>query len=614
MPNFTSGSDTLAGTAGNDTFTATLAAGGDINAGDTIDGGAGTDILDLNRANTTFNVSVMADANLRSIEGITMARNNTVGIFNASQFSATGIALNSTITGGSGSTQTLTINNASNFSGANLAFATWDVTDIVNINGTTGNDTITGTTVNDTITGGNGIDILDGSAGNDSIDGGAGNDFMNGGAGVDTILGNTGSDSIYMTLDGSNDSIDGGAGDTDLLSYSTVATALTVTMTAAQAGTVVSGAQTDTFTNIEVIRLGSANDTFNGSTGNDSVYGAGGTDSLLGGGGDDTFFVGATDGQDVIDGGTGTNTIAAASNSARANWATATNIQAYSGGTFTDFRVVGSAAGELMDFSAATMTNVARIDAGAGDDTVIGTAGADAIFGGTGGNDLLQGGGGNDTFLVDWQSGTDTIWGGTTSADAGTADTILATSAATITWSQVHGIEAVNGNGFANVVIQGSALADTLDFTGVTLTGVARIDAAAGNDIVIGSAGADTIVGGQGADTMTGNGGNDTFKFASYANSTAAAPDHITDFNAGDRIDLTGVDGNSLLAGVQAFHWVGSAAFLANDAGALRVYDDGAGHIIVEGNLNNDTTADFKIVIDSNSYTPGSGDFLGITI
>ena len=59
---------------------------------------------------------------------------------------------------------------------------------------------------------------------------------------------------------------------------------------------------------------------------------------------------------------------------------------------------MGTAAGNVLDFSATTLVNIARIDGGDGNDQITGTTGNDVIVGGAG-NDTLRGGGGVDTAL-----------------------------------------------------------------------------------------------------------------------------------------------------------------------------------------------------------------------
>ena len=58
-----------------------------------------------------------------------------------------------------------------------------------------------------------------------------------------------------------------------------------------------------------------------------------------------------------------------------------------------------------------------------------------------------------------------------------------------------------------------------------------------GAETLSGGASADTIIGGLGADTLTGGGGVDIFRFAP-GDSTIAASDRITDFQADDRLDF----------------------------------------------------------------------------
>jgi Ca2+-binding RTX toxin-like protein len=64
-----------------------------------------------------------------------------------------------------------------------------------------------------------------------------------------------------------------------------------------------------------------------------------------------------------------------------------------------------------MNFSTVTLTGIAAIDGGAGNDTITGSIGNDTIVGGSG-NDSLNGGLGDDTFLIASSAGTDTIEGG----------------------------------------------------------------------------------------------------------------------------------------------------------------------------------------------------------
>lgn len=90
------------------------------------------------------------------------------------------------------------------------------------------------------------------------------------------------------------------------------------------------------------------------------------------------------------------------------------------------------------------------------------------------------------------------------------------------------------------------------------------IDGGNGNDTLRGGAGNDTLIGGLGADSLYGELGNDLFDYNSVNDSlVGVARDVIRDFAGagaalGDRIDLTTIDANSVVAGNQAFIFGGS--------------------------------------------------------
>ena len=94
---------------------------------------------------------------------------------------------------------------------------------------------------------------------------------------------------------------------------------------------------------------------------------------------------------------------------------------------------------------------------------------------------------------------------------------------------------------------------------------------------------------------MNGGSGNDTFKFLSTA---AADGDTILLFEPGDRLDLSGIDADVATAGNQAFTIVSGAALTA--AGQLAVSFESRADgdfTVVEGNIDGNTGADFKIEI-----------------
>lgn len=161
-----------------------------------------------------------------------------------------------------------------------------------------------------------------------------------------------------------------------------------------------------------------------------------------------------------------------------------------------------------------------------GDDTIYGGKGDDVISGGVG-NNVLYGDSGNDRFVAD--EGNDTIVGG---SGFDTIDYSNATAAINADLSKklvisgslgndtVSGVEKIIGSSFADV-FKGSSASDTID----------------------GGAGDDTLRGIGGADKLTGGAGADTFfwektDLISAADGSYLGLDHITDFGAGDVLDL----------------------------------------------------------------------------
>ncbi|MFA7586688.1 MAG: calcium-binding protein, partial [Novosphingobium sp.] len=470
------GADFVDGGDGNDTIS------GSGNGSDTYIGGAGFDLLDYTGMGTGFTVVLSA-------EGV------------------------GTVSKGGGQTDT--------FSG------------FERFQSGGGADSITGSAFHDWIHGGEGADTINGAGGNDELSGGGGadrinagdgDDFVNDGTGADSLDGGTGNDVLFGTLDGTADTLVGGAG-TDVVDYRFNATALRMTLSAAGLGTVSAGAETDSFSLMEVCRLGRGNDAFVGSSAADTVLGFFGDDSMSGGGGNDTFLLSYGHGIDTIDGGAGIDAVVAQSASTYVSMTSVSNVEIFDGGTWANFRLLGTAVDETIDLTGATLLAVERIDGGAGhdvillpsssdrvyggsgNDTILGGGGNDTIYGGAG-NDSLAGGEGNDTFHLGATDGVDTIDGG-----AGTGDAIVALSNRTsVVWGNTAGIEIWNGGAFAEIhCIVGTASDDAMDLAAAILSNVDRIDGAAGNDTITGNDAANRIAGGTGNDVLNGRGGNDTF-------------------------------------------------------------------------------------------------------
>ncbi|WP_298282894.1 calcium-binding protein [Novosphingobium sp.] len=199
-----------------------------------------------------------------------------------------------------------------------------------------------------------------------------------------------------------------------------------------------------------------------------------------------------------------------------------------------------------------------RITGGASDDTIRGYSG----------NDILRGNDGNDTLIGD--NGNDWLFGG-------------------------------NGNDS----LRGGAGSD-------------QLDGGLNNDQLSGGAGDDLLIGGLGLDNMLGGTGADTFRFMTASDFVVAGPnpfagEWIRDFNRaeGDKIDLNRVDAANTLAGNQDFVFIGTDVFGTNTPGQVRVVSLGSPSLWqVQLNTDNDTGAEFAIVVISYSNQPVAADFL----
>ncbi len=169
-----------------------------------------------------------------------------------------------------------------------------------------GNDSISAGLGNDIIYGGSGNDTALGGAGDDKIYGDTGNDLIDGGAGNDLLMGEEGDDRFVLSGSFGNDTIVGGETNEvtgDVLDATALTANTTLNLTSPETGTLTDGTSTATLTQIEVFKLGSGNDTVNGSSGADSVDAGAGNDVIAAGAGNDTINGGA--GNDGIDGGAG---------------------------------------------------------------------------------------------------------------------------------------------------------------------------------------------------------------------------------------------------------------------------------------------------------------------
>lgn len=421
--------------------------------------------------------------------------------------------------------------------------------------GTNNNNTLNGTTSADTIIGRAGNDALNGSGGNDRLNGGIGNDILNGGTGIDTA------DYSNLTISGTT------------YIGATAGVKVSLALTGAQN---TGGAGIDTLTSIENLIGTNFNDTLTGNAANNVLSGLAGNDTLSGGGGNDQLIGGT--GNDRLDGGTGVDT---------ASYSTATDGVTVdlklsgsqnTGGAGLDTllsieNLIGSNFNDTLYGNDATNT----LYGGAGKDLLAGGAGGDRLDGGTGADEMF-GGLGNDTFIVDHVN--DFVFElFDDMRPVPSVDRVESSVSHTLTSRVEHlkltGSSAINGTG---------------NELNNNLTGNNA------NNVLSGLDGNDVLTGGSGRDQLSGGLGNDRFDFNAVSDSPAGADrDIIQDFRGnfnfeGDRIDLRDIDANSLLAGNQAFSWIGSNSFTA--AGQLR-YSSISG--ILQGNTDADATPEFEI-------------------
>jgi Ca2+-binding RTX toxin-like protein len=210
------------------------------------------------------------------------------------------------------------------------------LTDVEQVRGGSGNDTMTGNADGNTFWGGAGNDSISGGLGNDWLAGGPGADTLHGDGDNDACYGGTGDDFVYgddgndglhggdqlEQADG-NDVLSGGNG-TDRADYQFDTHDLNLSIDGV-ANDGEAGETDNILTDVEDIWGGLGNDQITGSAGvnvllgrdgNDVIYGRGGDDSIRGGYGNDQLLgedgndsIFGDDGDDVLTGGIGNDSM-----------------------------------------------------------------------------------------------------------------------------------------------------------------------------------------------------------------------------------------------------------------------------------------------------------------
>ena len=482
-------------------------------------------------------------------------------------------------------------------------------TDAVSILGNAADNDLRGGTGNDALVGGGGADTLTGGGGNDTLAPGAGADFVSGGSGIDVL-----------------------------------------DLTSAPAGAFVDllhlffldgfDGQVNTIELVEVV---------NGTGFGDELRGGLAAETLNGGGGDDTL-IGSGSG-DLLDGGPGFDLVGF-ENGAFGAYADmganryldgagglfqATGVEGVRGTNRGDV-LIGDLNGNLLIATAIGDTTIPGGDIGdvvrgmEGNDTVVGSEFAALLDGGQGTDMLrLQGlelridlaagtvrGPGNASGsalvsgfeIVEATSGNDTILGG---AGAETLRGEWTGSAAPANGFSAH--DSIRGGGGNDSIfggygqdrlfgddgqdtIDGGAGDDTIDggATGDSLLGGEGSDSVsggAGADVLRGGDGNDTLYGGTGADTLFGGLGFDRFVLRKAEESRlAGGVDRFSDFNPGeDRIDISKIDADPLLAGNQAFQFMGTGSFTMGKGQVRYELLPGLTGVLVTGHLGDGVIA-----------------------
>lgn len=289
-----------------------------------------------------------------------------------------------------------------------------------------------------------------------------------------------------------------------------------------------------------LIAPGAGDDVVIGTSGGDLIEGGMGADQLFGGDGNDSFLLTRGDQSvDLYDGGNGVNTIRDEYGydvlRVESGLTNLRNIQVIDG-VDRDLgvnRIVASDSADTLDFSGKTIRNF-TIEAGGGDDIVIGTGGNDLIRGGAG-NDSLSGGDGDDTFLLSGgdQDGKDQFDGGAgvNTIRGGYSVDVLRVENHLANLRNIQVLDGLNRPGEGDR-ISASDGNDTLDFSAMTVRGFV-LDGGAGSDDITGTAGDDMFRGGTGDDELKGGGGNDTYLWG-YGDGN----DHIRDMAGTNLIRL----------------------------------------------------------------------------
>lgn len=373
------------------------------------------------------------------------------------------------------------------------------------------------------LVGTSGPDMIYGRGGNDTIGGRDGDDTLRGDEGDDILNGQQGDD--LLRSGPGVDTLSGGPGFDRVSFYDRTAQHGVSANLGTQTISDDGYGNAETMSSIEALGTGTQfPDTFIGN-GGDNLFLGGKGDTLEGRGGDDRFQI--EDAPALINGGPGIDRII----------------------RFTQFRFrdLGNGYPEQED-----TTNGVSIDLGAGQ----------ILDDGWGGSGLVQG-----IEHVAGSAGNDTIVGN------GQDNELMG----------LDGDDTLSGRGGDDTIL-GGAGADTIEGGG----GADVLRGEDGDDTINGGPSADVLVGGLGADRLVGGPDADVFAYNDVGESPAGGYDTIVGFRSvdGDRIDLTNIDGNGVLAGSPPLSQT-----------QLTVTAAGANRSLLSVDINADGAAEMEIMI-----------------
>ncbi len=588
------GADSLSGGDGNDVI---VGAQDDL----LLDGGANTDTLSVGAAFTST-----GNGQIVNIENVTLTAAVALDLSNQTeQFVITGSSGADTITGGSGSdsinagagndtifggddflldgggdTDTLSLGNTGNFSGADAKLVNIEIVTLtnaitLNLSNQTEAFTVNGSSGADVIVGGSGADSIGASGGNDTIVGAQNDALLDGGANTDTLQ--------------------VGANFTST-SNAQIASIEIVTLTAGVALNLSN--QTEGFT-------------INGSSAADTITGGSGADSISGGS-DNDVIVGAQNDL-LLDGGADTDTLQVGANFTSTGDAQITGVERI---TLTA-AVTLDLSNQTEGFTITGSSGVDTITGGSGTDSIIGGAGADALDGGAGADtasysdstsgvtvNLAAGTGVGGNAQGDTLANIENLTGSdnadTLTGDAG-ANTLLGGSGSD-TLAGLAGADSLGGSfGTDTADYSASAAGVTVDLTvatGQTSAGDANGDILSSIENLIGSSSADVLTGNSSANVLTGGAGNDTIDGGTGADSIFGGDNNDTIIGAQNDVTLDGGVNTDLLQVGANFTSTGDAQIVNIEQVTLTA--------AVTLNLSNQTEA-FTITGSSGADSIGAG-------